>query len=149
MRSFILSLKIPFVSAIFAFVSILGANSVFAALPTTDSQQQPLPTLAPMLEKTVPAVVNIFTATHIEVKQNPLLSDPFFRYFFDVPQQQLQPQQRTEQSLGSGVVIDAKRGLIITNNHVVANADEISVNLAMVRRCRARCSVPIPIPMWR
>ncbi|MCW8983429.1 MAG: serine endoprotease DegQ, partial [Gammaproteobacteria bacterium] len=51
----------------------MGVTTIFAALPATDSQQQPLPTLAPMLEKTVPAVVNIFTATHIEVKQNPLL----------------------------------------------------------------------------
>jgi len=133
MRSSILSLRNLFcagtIAALFALLSALGVTTLSAALPATDSQQQPLPTLAPMLEKTVPAVVNIFTATHIEVQQNPLLSDPFFRYFFDIPQQE-QPAQRTEQSLGSGVVIDAKRGLIITNNHVVANADEISVNLA-------------------
>ncbi|MCW8826372.1 MAG: serine endoprotease DegQ, partial [Gammaproteobacteria bacterium] len=102
-----MSLRTTFFSAIFALLSVLGVTTIFAALPATDSQQQPLPTLAPMLEKTVPAVVNIFTATHIEVKQNPLLSDPFFRYFFDVPEQQQQPTKRTEQSLGSGVVIDA------------------------------------------
>lgn len=115
-----------FLTTLFLF----WVGSASAVLPLADSQQQPLPTLAPMLEKAVPAVVNIVTATHITVQQNPLLSDPFFRYFFDIPEQQLQPRQRTEQSLGSGVVIDAKRGLIITNNHVIANADEISVNLS-------------------
>ncbi len=132
MRSPLLSLPVSFFSALF----LIWASSVSAGLPVADSQQQPLPTLAPMLEKTVPAVVNIVTATHIEVQQNPLLSDPFFRYFFDSPQQQ--PQQRTEQSLGSGVVIDAKRGLIITNNHVIANADEISVNLSNGNTLKAK-----------
>ncbi|QEP45059.1 DegQ family serine endoprotease [Ectothiorhodospiraceae bacterium BW-2] len=80
-----------------------------------------------MLERAVPAVVNIVTSTTLTVQQNPLLSDPFFRFFFDLPQM---PQQHKSQSLGSGVVIDAKQGLVITNNHVIADADEISLNLA-------------------
>jgi len=130
MRVSPVSLHITRFTAIFVLLSAFGAATVSAALPAIDSQHQPLPSLAPMLEKAVPAVVNIVTATRIEVRQNPLLSDPFFRYFFDLPQQQLPPKQQTRQSLGSGVVIDARRGLIITNNHVIANADEISVNLA-------------------
>ncbi|NOR51005.1 MAG: Do family serine endopeptidase [Gammaproteobacteria bacterium] len=134
MRISLLSLPASFFSALF----LIWASSVSAVLPVVDSQQQPLPTLAPMLEKAVPAVVNIVTATHIEVKQNPLLSDPFFRYFFDIPQQPQQSKRRTEQSLGSGVVIDAKRGLIITNNHVIANADEISVNLSTGETLQAK-----------
>ena len=122
-------LPIHIFTVLIILLSSLNMTAASAALPVIDSQQQPLPTLAPMLEKTVPAVVNIVTTTHIELQQNPLLSDPFFRYFFDVPEQQ-QPQQKAEQSLGSGVVIDARRGLILTNNHVIANADEISVNLS-------------------
>ncbi|MGM0593079.1 MAG: DegQ family serine endoprotease [Pseudomonadota bacterium] len=96
-----------------------------AALPAYDSQGEELPTLAPMLEKTVPGVVNIFTRTRVAVRQSPLLNDPFFRRFFNVPEQ---PRERTEQSLGSGVVIDADNGYIITNHHVIDGAHEISVN---------------------
>jgi len=106
-----------------------------ASLPPTDSQGQPLPSLAPMLEKTVPGVVNVFSRTTVTVRQNPLLADPFFRRFFNVPDQ---PQQRTEQSLGSGVVVDAENGYIITNHHVIDGADEISVNLSDGRTMKAK-----------
>ncbi len=98
-----------------------------AGLPPADSQGQPLPTLAPMLEQTLPAVVNIATRTRIAVQQNPLLNDPVFRHFFNIPDE---PPERYSQSLGSGVVVDAQKGYILTNNHVVENADEISVHLA-------------------
>ena len=87
---------------------------------------RPLPSLAPMLEKVTPAVVNIATQGHVEIRMNPLLNDPFFRRFFNVPDQ---PMERKTQALGSGVIIDAKRGLVVTNNHVIANADQISVKL--------------------
>ncbi len=97
-----------------------------AGLPFFDSQGKELPTLAPMLERSTPAVVNIFTRTRVAVRQNPLFSDPFFRHFFDVPSQ---PRERIAQSLGSGVIVDAKAGYIITNHHVVERADQISVNL--------------------
>ena len=60
-------------------------------------------------------------------EQNPLMNDPFFRRFFDVPEQQ--PRQREFQSAGSGVIVDAKNGYIITNAHVVENATEITVQL--------------------
>ncbi len=105
-----------------------------AALPAFDSQGQPVPTLAPMLKKTLPGVVNVFTRTTVQVRQNPLLSDPFFRRFFNVPNQ---PTERTQQSLGSGVVIDAGKGYIITNHHVIDGADEISVNLSDGRTLKA------------
>jgi len=105
-----------------------------AALPAADSQDEQLPTLAPMLEKTVPGVVNIFTRTKVTVRQSPLLSDPFFRRFFNVPDQ---PRERTQQSLGSGVVVDAGNGYILTNHHVIDGADEISVNTADGRTLQA------------
>ena len=108
--------------------------SAHAGLPSHDPQGQKLPSLAPMLEKTIPAVVNIFTRTRVAVRQSPLLSDPFFRHFFSMPEQ---PRERTEQSLGSGVVVDSQRGYIITNHHVIDKADEISVNLHDGRTLKA------------
>lgn len=97
-----------------------------AALPQSDSQGQPLPTLAPMLEKVTPAVVNIASTGRIRVQMNPLFNDPFFRRFFNMPNQ---PRERITHSLGSGVIIDAKKGYILTNNHVISQADKITVTL--------------------
>jgi serine protease Do/serine protease DegQ len=71
-------------------------------------------------------VVNISTYTTVQVR-NPLLEDPFFRRFFNVPDQQ---RYRRTQSAGSGVVVEARKGYIVTNNHVVERADEINVTLA-------------------
>jgi serine protease Do/serine protease DegQ len=88
---------------------------------------QPLPSLAPMLESATPAVVNISTSGSVEVQRNPFFEDPFFRRFFDLPQGS---RQREAQSLGSGVIVDADNGTIITNQHVIADAREIMVTLA-------------------
>ena len=93
-----------------------------------------LPSLAPMLENVTPAVVNIASEGHVELQLNPLFNDPFFRRFFNVPDQ---PMSRKTQSLGSGVIVDAERGLIITNNHVIANADMVTVNLRDGRNFKA------------
>jgi Do/DeqQ family serine protease len=96
------------------------AASADAALPIGDN---PLPN---MLEGVMPAVVNISTKTRIRYQENPLLRDPFFRHFFDIPSM---PREREQQSLGSGVIIDAERGYIITNYHVIGKADQITVTL--------------------
>lgn len=118
-----------------ALLLLLAASlPAHAALPAVDGQGAPLPTLAPMLEKTVPAVVNIFTRTRVPVQQNPLLADPFFRRFFDAPEQ---PRERIAQSLGSGVVLDAAKGYIVTNHHVIDRAVEIAVHLADGRTLQA------------
>ena len=93
-----------------------------------------LPSLAPMLDNVTPAVVNIASEGHIEMQLNPLFNDPFFRRFFNVPDQ---PLSRKTQSLGSGVIVDAAQGLIITNNHVIANADKVTVNLRDGRNFKA------------
>ncbi|HFD13635.1 MAG TPA: Do family serine endopeptidase, partial [Crenotrichaceae bacterium] len=93
------------------------------------------PTLAPMLEQVMPAVVNISTQSQVKVKQNPLLNDPFFRRFFNIPEL---PQKKTRQSLGSGVIVNAKKGYILTNNHVIANADKITVTLHDKRHFEAK-----------
>jgi serine protease Do/serine protease DegQ len=73
-------------------------------------------------------VVNIATRSEVRIQDNPLLNDPFFRRFFNLPQQQ-QPRTRQAQSLGSGVIVNAKEGLVLTNNHVIQRADEITVSL--------------------
>ncbi|EGV30020.1 protease Do [Thiorhodococcus drewsii AZ1] len=104
---------------------LLPLSSAQAALPFA-LDGKPLPSLAPMLEQVVPAVVNVSTVTRIEAADHPLLRDPFFRYFFDVPQQQ---RRRENNSLGSGIIVDARRGLVLTNYHVIAKADEIKVTL--------------------
>jgi len=96
-----------------------------AALPP-EVGGQALPSLAPMLRGVTPAVVSI-QSKHIVRVRNPLAEDPFFRQFFGIPDM---PQERVEQALGSGVVVDAQRGLILTNNHVVEAADGITVTLA-------------------
>jgi serine protease Do/serine protease DegQ len=76
-----------------------------------------------MLKNVTPAVVNIATRGTVQ-QENPLLNDPFFRRFFDIPNV---PRERSFQSAGSGVIVDAKNGYIITNAHVVENANEINV----------------------
>lgn len=86
---------------------------------------QPLPSLAPVLKRVTPTVVNINTQTRVRVS-SPLLDDPFFRRFFNIPDA---PRERVSQSLGSGVIVDAEKGYVLTNNHVIAGADEISVGL--------------------
>lgn len=115
----------------------VGLNSVQAALPYSDSQGKKLPTLAPMLKQATPAVVNIATTGTIQVRENPLFSDPFFRHFFGAPPGG-QPRERKTASLGSGVIVDAKKGYILTNNHVIAKADEISVTLRDGRILKAK-----------
>lgn len=95
---------------------------------------QALPTLAPMLEKATPAVVNIATESRMAVR-NPLLDDPFFRRFFNIPDQ---PRERKAQSVGSGVVVDARRGYILTNHHVVDGVDKITVTLRDRRKLDAK-----------
>lgn len=101
-------------------------SPVIASIPAIDSQGTPLPSLAPMLKRVTPAVVNIATSATVRIQGNPLFNDPFFWRFFEMPSQ---PLERKTQSLGSGVIVDAKKGYIITNNHVIDKADEIKVTL--------------------
>lgn len=119
-----------------AFIILINSLNAHAALPVALNGEQ-LPSLAPMLERSTPAVVNVFTRTLVKVEENPLLSDPFFRRFFDIPQQPQQRQRETE-SLGSGVIVDADKGYILTNNHVIRKADVITVTLRDGRKLEAK-----------
>ncbi len=115
---------------------ILLTLNAYAALPNHWFGNGEMPSLAPMLDESKPAVVNIATQSQVPVRDNPLLNDPFFRRFFNIPEQQ-QPRHRTRQSLGSGVIFDAKKGLVLTNSHVIQSADEITVSLTDGRSFQA------------
>ena len=112
-------------------VALPGAGRA-AMPPAVDGQA--MPSLAPMLERVTPAVVNISSKTRVQVR-NPYFDDPVFRQFFGLP---AVPRQRVEQSLGSGVIVDAAKGYILTNNHVVGGADDITVTLQGGRSYKAR-----------
>src|SRR5207249_898112 len=79
-----------------------AADSALAAAPIPDIGGAPVPSLAPMLARITPGVVNIAVRGKVR-SENPLLQDPFFRRFFDLPQRQ-QPQERETQATGSGVI---------------------------------------------
>ena len=110
---------------LFSLLLLLTAAHAQAALPA-EVDGQPLPSLAPLLERVTPAVVNVHTSTRVQVRRSRLMDDPFFRRFFDFPSM---PRERVQRSLGSGVVVDADAGLILTNNHVIEGADDILITL--------------------
>jgi Do/DeqQ family serine protease len=95
---------------------------------------QPMPSLAPMLTRVTPAVVNISSKTRVQVR-DAFFDDPMMRQFFGLPGS---PRERVEQSLGSGVIVDAAKGYVLTNNHVVRGADDITVTLQDGRNFKAK-----------
>src|SRR5215470_3109275 len=131
------SLFVPLACAALLAVAATTAAPVSAAIPSSIGET-PVPSLSPMIKKVSPAIVNIATRGTIHEKgpQNPLLDDPFFRRFFDVPPDS-GPRDRPFQSAGSGVIFDAKTGYIVTNAHVVENASEITVTLQDGRDLKA------------
>jgi Do/DeqQ family serine protease len=116
---------------------VLLSVSAYGAIagPPPVAWQGELPSLAPMLKKVLPGVVSIAVRGHVAAEDNPLLSDPFFRRFFGLPEQ---PEEREFQAAGSGVVVDSTQGYLITNNHVVEKADEINVTLSDGRRLQGK-----------
>ncbi|WP_196158631.1 Do family serine endopeptidase [Reinekea sp. G2M2-21] len=119
------------------FLLLVLSGGVTAALPMTDSQGKPLPSLAPMLRDVNPAVVNIATYSTTQYANNPLLNDPFFRYFFDLPDASSRSPQKQQRSAGSGVIVDAQQGIVLTNFHVINGADEVQVSLIDGRSAQA------------
>ncbi|XOV80654.1 MAG: Do family serine endopeptidase [Aestuariibacter sp.] len=109
-----------------AFISVANA-----AIPTRDG----MPTLAPMLEKTTPAVVSISVEGTQTIRQR---VPDLFRYFYGPNSPREQVQEQPFRGLGSGVIIDAEEGYIVTNAHVVQNADEITVSLSDGRELEAK-----------
>jgi len=81
-----------------------------------------VPTLAPLVREVTPAVVNISVQGRVR-EDNPLYQDPLFREFFNVPKQ----LEKEVNATGSGVIVDAQRGYVLTANHVVANAAAVQI----------------------
>jgi S1-C subfamily serine protease len=119
-----------------AFLGGIVARMVPAAQPDPGPRILAGPaddSLAPLVRKTSPAVVNIAVLQPSPAEQNPLLQDPFFRRYFGVPDTALQPAM----AAGSGVIVDGAKGFVITNFHVVRNAEQIEVTLKDGRKYRA------------
>jgi len=128
-------LKQSFSSYFLLTAMMLSSLSVQARIPFAVDGQA-MPSLAPMLERVQPAIVNISTITNVRVRAgNPFFDDPFFRRYFDIPEPRQRNQKR--QGLGSGVIVNAAQGLIITNSHVIDQVDEINVTLKDGREYKA------------
>lgn len=105
-------------------LSLSASFPAHAALPSQVPGQAAIPSLAPMLEKVLPAVVSV--QVEGTARQSQRVPEELKKYFGDEsPDQQAQPFE----GLGSGVIIDAAKGYILTNNHVISQADKISVQL--------------------
>jgi Do/DeqQ family serine protease len=94
-----------------------------------------MPSLAPVVSQTAAGVVNISTLTRGAESDNPMFADPFFRRFFGVPDR---PQQREAQASGSGVIVDAAKGYVLTNHHVIKGATKVVVTLRDRREFAAK-----------
>ncbi len=118
---------------------ILSALLLVGGLPASyaDEISSGRPGVSAMLQEVTPAVVNIVVTGSAPIQQNPLLSDPRFRDFFGVPEGQM-PQSQPTMGAGSGVIIDAANGYVLTNHHVVADADKIEITLQDKRRVEAK-----------
>lgn len=145
-----------------AFISSIILASLFfintqASLPTYDSQGKALPTLAPMLEKITDAVVNVSTLGVTDTREKnelfnerffdqPLFQDPLFNRFFKHFEEQYSQREqqkpsrkpsRKQTNLGSGVIINDRKGYVLTNNHVIQHADKILITLKDGRKLEA------------
>jgi S1-C subfamily serine protease len=136
--------RFPFV-LLFLFMAVAAVLGGIVArmLPIGSGDEAPAPrilagpsdaSLAPLVRQTAPAVVNIAVLQPSPAEQNPLLQDPFFRRYFGVPDAALQPAM----AAGSGVIVDGDRGFVITNFHVIRNAQAIQVILKDGRKYDAQ-----------
>jgi Do/DeqQ family serine protease len=132
-------LNVPFPRLLAAAMLLLAT-----APPGASAQERRVPTspaelrlsYAPVVQRAAPAVVNVYAAKTVSVR-NPLLEDPIFRRFFGMPGGPGgQGGEQVQRSLGSGVIVDAS-GLVVTNNHVIEGADQVKVSLADKREIEA------------
>jgi S1-C subfamily serine protease len=134
--------KLPFLPLLLLLLVTAVTGGVVARMLPLGSSDDPGPrtlavpsedSLSPLVKKTAPAVVNIATLQPSPAEQNPLFQDPFFRRYYGIPDAALQPTM----SAGSGVIVDGKNGLVITNFHVVRNAQAVEVGLKDGRKLPA------------
>ena len=124
-------MSITAMKRLFLFCTLIISINSIAGLPTEVDGQR-LPSLAPVLEKVTPAVVNIHSTSRQKVNNR---SQSFYSWYYGLNNI---PQERVTQSLGSGVIVDAKNGYILTNNHVIDDADDIQVSLQDGRSLTAK-----------
>ncbi|MBP2562437.1 S1-C subfamily serine protease [Neorhizobium galegae] len=108
------------------FSALLMASLFAVTLPASASPQN---TIAPIARQVIPTVVTISVRGQVQEDIDPLLSNPTLREFFGL-QIDPAPSKHGFRTSGSGVIIDAARGYIVTNHHVIENADDIVVTLA-------------------
>jgi len=117
-------------------VWLVLASAAIGSAAAQNTSERAKRSLAPMLKRVTPAVVNISVAGRVAISESPLADDPLFKRFFGKGGPF--PQSIPQQSAGSGVIVDAARGWVVTNQHVIANSDEIIVTLADRRRFNAQ-----------
>ena len=109
-------------------------SSAFAGAPIPEVGGAPMQSIAPVVGRVTPGVVGISVRGRVR-EDNPLLQDPLFRQFFNLRQG---PIERETEAAGSGVIVDAAQGYVLTNNHVVENATNIEVTTKDNRQLKAR-----------
>lgn len=131
----------PAFAAVLAMLALSApARSEETKVVPSSAEQMQL-SFSPVVKKAVPAVVNIYTSKTVAVR-NPMLDDPLFRRFFGDQARGI-PRERVERSLGSGVIVGSD-GTIVTNNHVIEGADQITVALSDGREFEARMQIADP-----
>jgi len=116
--------------------ALAAASALLASGAAIAQQDAPVPSFAPVIKQVAPAVVNIGVRGTVAAPRNPFFDDPGFRRFFGMPPDAA-PREREFRSAGSGVIVDAKGGYIVTNAHVVENATEITITLVDDRELKA------------
>ncbi|MER2604250.1 MAG: Do family serine endopeptidase [Siculibacillus sp.] len=114
-----------------ALLATVGVADAQTAVP--ESRAQVSLSFAPVVKAVAPAVVNVYATRRVEQHANPLFADPLFRQFFGGG---IEPPARIQSSLGSGTIVD-RSGLIVTNHHVIRDADEVKIALADKREFEA------------
>jgi serine protease Do len=112
---------------------LLALSAAPAGAEIPDLQTGRVPTLAPLVKEVTPAVVNISVQGRVR-EDNPYYQDPVFREFYNVPKQ----LEKEVDSTGSGVIVDAERGYVLTANHVVANATTVQIRTKDGRKFAGR-----------
>ncbi|MDP9200060.1 MAG: Do family serine endopeptidase [Pseudomonadota bacterium] len=110
------------------FAAAAAVAALAFAAPSFTQQAPAHPSFAPVIKRVAPAVVNIGVRGTVAAPRNPFFDDPGFRRFFGLPPDAA-PREREFRSAGSGVIVDAERGFIVTNAHVIKNASEITITL--------------------
>jgi len=130
-------LRVPALAAVTVALSLSVVAPAAHAQQVPASREQIKQSFSPVVKAAAPAVVNIYTKRFVRTAASPLFADPFFRRFFGDSLPPGAVQERVQRSLGSGVIV-ATDGTVITNHHVIKDADEVTVVLADRREYEAR-----------